>query len=197
MYCSRRAVLSLFLFLMCCTHLTSQLTVVTSQRHQLLRTQFLLYQSMYLVSPTFSMPTVGKVLPRARLLSSAEFLAQLEEKECQKQLATEQKEQGKKEWVEKKAVRQQMQKQKAEERAEKAGERARKSGCNEREGINQHSGTENAIARKFSGNLPANIYIHNTINGNRKKHQSLLLRRIGSGPGPSSPPSCFLSWHGD
>jgi len=25
----------------------------------------------------------------------------------------------------------------------------------------------------------------------------LLLRGIGSGPGPSSPPSCFLSWHGD
>ena len=137
MYCSWRAVLSLFLFLMCCTHLTSQLTVVTSQRHQLLRTQFLLYQSTYLVSPTFSMPTVGKALPRAHFLSSAEFLAQLEEKECQKQLATEQKEQGKKEWVEKKAVREQMQKQKAEERAEKAGERARKSGCNEREGINQ------------------------------------------------------------
>ena len=38
---------------------------------------------------------------------------------------------------------------------------------------------------------------HNIINGNRKKHQSLLLRGIGSGPGPSSPPSCFLSWHGD
>jgi len=37
----------------------------------------------------------------------------------------------------------------------------------------------------------------NIINGNRKKHQSLLLRGIGSGPGPSSPPSCFLSWHGD
>ena len=28
------------------------------------------------------------------------------------------------------------------------------------------------------------------INGNRKKHQSLLLRGIGSDPGPSSPPSC-------
>jgi len=34
---------------------------------------------------------------------------------------------------------------------------------------------------------------HNNINGNRKKHQSLLLREIGSCPGPSSPPSCFLS----
>jgi len=37
-----------------------------------------------------------------------------------------------------------------------------------------------------------NVYI-NIINGNRKKHQSLLLRGIGSSPGPSSPPSCFLS----
>ena len=35
------------------------------------------------------------------------------------------------------------------------------------------------------------------INGNRKKHQSWLLRETGSGPAPSSPPSCFLSWHGD
>jgi len=33
---------------------------------------------------------------------------------------------------------------------------------------------------------------HNVINGNRKKHQSMLLRGIGSGPGPSSPPLCFL-----
>ena len=39
------------------------------------------------------------------------------------------------------------------------------------------------------------IYIewHNIINGNRKKHQSLLLRGIFPGPSPSSPPSCFLS----
>ena len=39
-----------------------------------------------------------------------------------------------------------------------------------------------------------NIYIewHNIIHGNRKECQSLLLRGIGSGPGPSSPPSCFL-----
>ena len=33
---------------------------------------------------------------------------------------------------------------------------------------------------------------HNIINGNRMKHQSLLLRGIGSGPGPLSPPSSFL-----
>jgi len=37
-----------------------------------------------------------------------------------------------------------------------------------------------------------NIHIHNIINGNRKKHHSLLLRGIGSGSGPSSPPPCFL-----
>jgi len=44
-----------------------------------------------------------------------------------------------------------------------------------------------------------NIYIewYNIFSWNRKKHQSLLLRWIGSDPGPSSPPSCFLSWHGD
>ena len=50
-------------------------------------------------------------------------------------------------------------------------------------------------------NIYSYIYIVNDIiiiiNGNRKKHQSLLLKGIGSGPGPSSPPSCFLSWHGD
>ena len=37
----------------------------------------------------------------------------------------------------------------------------------------------------------------NIINGNRKKHQSFLLRGIGSGPGPSSPPLIvlpFLTW---
>jgi len=37
---------------------------------------------------------------------------------------------------------------------------------------------------------PINIYTYNLyINGNKKKHQSLLLRGIGSGPGASSPPS--------
>ena len=36
-----------------------------------------------------------------------------------------------------------------------------------------------------------NIYIE-IIHGNRKERQSLLFRGIGSGPGPSSPPSCFL-----
>ena len=40
-----------------------------------------------------------------------------------------------------------------------------------------------------------NIYIewhNNSINGNREKYQSLLLKEIGSGPGPSSLPSMFL-----
>jgi len=38
------------------------------------------------------------------------------------------------------------------------------------------------------------IYIewHNNMNENRKKHQSLLLREIGSDLGLSSPPSCLL-----
>jgi len=44
--------------------------------------------------------------------------------------------------------------------------------------------------------MPTSI-LNDNIHGNRKECQSLLLRGIGSGPGPSSPPSCFLSWHGD
>ena len=35
---------------------------------------------------------------------------------------------------------------------------------------------------------------HHNINGSRKKHQNLQLTEICSGPSPSSPPSCFLSW---
>jgi len=51
----------------------------------------------------------------------------------------------------------------------------------------------------FSSEMMMIVIDHDTniINGNRKKHQSLLLRGIGSGSGPSSPPSCFLSQHGD
>jgi len=43
----------------------------------------------------------------------------------------------------------------------------------------------------------ANIYIEYVINRNRKERQSLLLRGIGPDQSPSSPKSCFLSWHGD
>ena len=53
--------------------------------------------SKYLVLPTPLTPTGPKTLPRSRLLTSAECLAQLEEKECQKQLAAQEKEQRKKE----------------------------------------------------------------------------------------------------
>jgi len=46
----------------------------------------------------------------------------------------------------------------------------------------------------FSPEMMMIVIDHDSIiNGNRKKHQSLLLRGIGSSPGPSSPPSCFLS----
>ena len=52
--------------------------------------------SKYLTLPTSSTPSMAKPLPRACLLTSAECLAQLEKKEQQKQLATEEKEQRKK-----------------------------------------------------------------------------------------------------
>ena len=82
----------------------------------------------YLVLPTSSAPTGPKTLPRARLLTSAECLAQLEAKERQKQLAAEEKEQRKREREEKKAKKEQEQKQKAEARPQKAEERTRKNG---------------------------------------------------------------------
>ena len=50
--------------------------------------------SKYLVLPTSSAPTGPKTIPRARLLTSAECLAQLEAKERQKQLAAEEKGKG-------------------------------------------------------------------------------------------------------
>ena len=82
---------------------------------------------VYLVLPTFLTPTSPKTLPRAHLLTSAECLAQLEEKKRQKQLAAEEKKQRKKERNKKRAMREQEQKRKAEERAKKAEERARKA----------------------------------------------------------------------
>ena len=51
--------------------------------------------SKYLVLPTSSTPNGPKTLPHACLLTSVECLAQLEEKEHQKQLAAVEKEQGK------------------------------------------------------------------------------------------------------
>ena len=75
----------------------------------------------YLVLPTFLTPTGPKTLPRAHLLTSAECLAQLEEKKRQKQLAAEEKEQRKKERIIKGAMREQEQKrkQKKEQRRHK------------------------------------------------------------------------------
>lgn len=81
--------------------------------------------SKFLVSPLPATPAVPETSPRARLLTSTQCLAQLEEKRRQKQLAIQEKEQGKLEQEEMKSKREQEQKQKAEERV-KAEEKARK-----------------------------------------------------------------------
>ena len=66
-------------------------------------------------------------IPKARLLTSAESLALLQEKEAKKQKALEEKEQKRKEREEKKKLREQEAKKKAEEKARKAEEKVRKA----------------------------------------------------------------------
>ena len=68
-----------------------------------------------------------KVLPKARLLTSAECLATLQEKEMKKKKALEEKEQKRKEREEKKKLREEELKRKAQERAKKAEEKAKKA----------------------------------------------------------------------
>ena len=81
--------------------------------------------SKYLVVPGFSTPSVPKIAPpRARLLTSTEAIAILEEKERKKQQEAAEKEQRKKEREEKKTQREEERKKKAEERARKAEEKA-------------------------------------------------------------------------
>ena len=83
--------------------------------------------SKYLVVPGFSTPSVPKihvVPPHARLLTSTEAIAILEEKERKKQQEAAEKEQRKKEREEKKMQREEERKKKAEERARKAEEKA-------------------------------------------------------------------------
>ena len=85
--------------------------------------------SKYLVRPTSATPSgIGqKSLPRARLLTSAESLAMLEEKEKKQQDEKEQKEKWEKEWEEKCKQREADKKRKAEEQAKKAEERVKKA----------------------------------------------------------------------
>ena len=68
-----------------------------------------------------------KSLPRARLLTSADSLAMLEEKEKKQQDEKEQKEKRKKEREEKKKQREADMKRKAEERAKKTEEHTKKA----------------------------------------------------------------------
>lgn len=77
--------------------------------------------SKYLVAPTTPCEP-KKAAPRARLLTSSDAMAILEEKERKKQQEAEEKEQRKKERELKKVQKQEEQKRKAEERNRKAGE---------------------------------------------------------------------------
>ena len=80
--------------------------------------------SKYLQLPQVT-PT-SKALPRARLLTSADAMAQIEEKERKRKLALEEKERRKVEREEKRQQKEIEQKRKAEEQLEKARTRAEK-----------------------------------------------------------------------
>ena len=82
--------------------------------------------SKYLVIPGTSTPSGPKTAPpRACVLTSAEGLAILDEKEHKKQKEEEEKEQKKKERVEKQRQGEEECKRKAEERARKAVEKGK------------------------------------------------------------------------
>ena len=68
--------------------------------------------------------TSERSLPRARLLTSDESLAMLEEKENKKKRELEEKEKRKQERAEKKRIREETAKRNKEQRAQKAQERA-------------------------------------------------------------------------
>ena len=78
-----------------------------------------------LETPTCS--TKGRATPRARLLTSDESLAQLQEKEKKKKEQAEEKERKKQERAEKKRIREENLKKKQEEKDRKAEERAKSS----------------------------------------------------------------------
>ena len=82
--------------------------------------------SKYLELPQGATPTPQKTLPRACLLTSADALAQMEEKEQRKKLALEQKERKKTEREEKRRQKEEEQKRKAEERQQRKEQRKQK-----------------------------------------------------------------------
>ena len=73
----------------------------------------------------YSASDLEKALPKARLLTSADCFATLQEKEMKKKKALEEKEQKRKEREEKKKFREEELKRKAQERAKKAEEKAK------------------------------------------------------------------------
>ena len=91
--------------------------------------------SKYLISPIASTPCTKKPAPRARLLTSADSLAQLEKKERKKLEEQELKEQRKREREERKKKREDELKQKAAERAKREEERAWKKARMEEERV--------------------------------------------------------------
>ena len=82
--------------------------------------------SKYLSSPQGATPASTKALPRARLLTSSDVLAEMVEKEKKKKLALEEKARRKTEREVKRKQREEEQKRKAEERQKKAEERAKR-----------------------------------------------------------------------
>ena len=89
--------------------------------------------SKYLVIPGTSTPSGPKTAPpRACVLTSAEGLAILDEKEHKKQKNEEEKEQKKKERVEKQRQREEECKQESEERARKEVEKEKKKARKQR-----------------------------------------------------------------
>ena len=83
--------------------------------------------SKYLTLPPRATPTIPKALPRARLLTSTDAMAEVEERERKKRLALEEKERRKIDREAKKRQREEEQKQKARERQRKSEERAKKA----------------------------------------------------------------------
>ena len=81
--------------------------------------------SKYLTLPQVAAPT-PKTVPQARLITSADAMAQMEEKEQKKKLALEEKERRKIEREEKKRQKEMEQKRKTEERLKKLEMKAKK-----------------------------------------------------------------------
>ena len=90
--------------------------------------------SKYLTLPPGASPSIPKTMPRARLLTSADAMAQMEEKERKKKQALEEKERRKIEREDKKCQREEEQKRKAEEREKikRTGQKGETS-CGEQE----------------------------------------------------------------